>query len=195
MSGGRGYEDCTHDDWRHEQEQGFDEHHHDELYDEDEYENGRFNGMSAHGHSGGAEPMVYSPGQARGRGGFRGGRGGGEARSPRKPVNDPSEDTAERLSKGVRWHNSAKAGSQCRDPDCGTRQDVPFCQGCGMHGHDRPFCFKCREAAYNATGYWDKNRPNQPAIQGLKGIRREDATAATARGNIMDATQGVPGPY
>jgi hypothetical protein len=29
----------------------------------------------------------------------------------------------------------------------------------------------------------------------LKGIRREDATAATARGNIMDATQGVPGPY
>ena len=195
MSGGRGYDDCTHDDWRHEQEQGFDEHHHEEHYDEDGYENGRFNGMSAHGHSGGAEPMVYSPGQARGRGGFRGGRGGGEARSPRKPVNDPSEDTAERLSKGVRWHDSAKAGSQCRDPDCGTRQDVPFCQGCGMHGHDRPFCFKCREAAYNATGYWDKNRPNQPAIQGLKGIRREDATAATARGNIMDATQGVPGPY
>jgi hypothetical protein len=111
-------------------------------------------------------------------------------------VNDPSEDTAERLAKGVRWHDSAKQGSQCRDADCGTRQDVPFCQGCGMHGHDRPFCFKCREAAYNATGYWDKNRANQPPIQGLRGIRRagdsEDKSAATARGNIMDA---APGSY
>jgi hypothetical protein len=154
------------------------------------------NGLSAQGHSGGAEPMVYSPSQSRGRGGFRGGRGGGEARSPRKPVNDPSEDTAERLAKGVRWHDSAKQGSQCRDADCGTRQDVPFCQGCGMHGHDRPFCFKCREAAYNATGYWDKNRPNQPPIQGLRGIRRDGdpkgSSAATARGNIMDA---APGSY
>ena len=191
MSGG-------YDGWRDGEQHAEDEHGdryqwqegHDEEYGED----GRLNGLSAQGHSGGAEPMVYSPSQSRGRGGFRGGRGGGEARSPRKPVNDPSEDTAERLAKGVRWHDSAKQGSQCRDADCGTRQDVPFCQGCGMHGHDRPFCFKCLEAAYNATGYWDKNRPNQPPIQGLRGIRRDGdpkgSSAATARGNIMDATPG-----
>lgn len=155
---------------------------------------GRFNAAGAHGHSGGAEPMTYSPAQGRGRGGGRGGRGGGEARSPRKPVNDPAEDTVERLQKGVRWHDSQKANGQCRDPDCGTRQDVPFCQGCGMHGHDRPFCFKARESQYNAHGYWDQNRPNQLPIQGLRGIRSgtgEGApAAATARGNMMDSTAG-----
>jgi len=153
-----------------------------------------FNGMHAQDHSGGSEPMTYSPSQGRGRGGFRGGRGGGEARSPRKPVNDPAEDTVEKLKKGVRWHDSKKPDSQCRDPDCGTRQDVPFCQGCGMHGHDRPFCFKGREAQYNQTGYWEQNRPNQQPIQGLRGIRSEkggedhhSGQAATARGNMMDA--------
>ena len=171
--------------------------HQDALEDADEYgdENqGVFNGMHAQDHSGGSEPMTYSPSQGRGRGGFRGGRGGSEARSPRRPVNDPAEDTAEKLKKGVRWHDSKKADSQCRDPDCGTRQDVPFCQGCGMHGHDRPFCFKGREAQYNQTGYWDQNRPNQQPIQGLRGVRSEkggedqhSGRAATARGNMMDA--------
>ena len=158
---------------------------------------GRFNAAGAHGHSGGAEPMTYSPSQTRGRGGSRGGRGGGEARSPRKPVNDPVEDTVERLQKGVRWHDSTKANCQCRDPDCGTRQDVPYCQGCGLHGHDRMFCFKSREAQYNATGYWDINRPTQPPIQGLRGIRSaprdqsySTGQTATARGNMMDATSG-----
>jgi hypothetical protein len=188
------------DDWLPTTAQGdgeWEEGHWDEEYErsnqsEDRY--GRFNAAGAHGHSGGAEPMNYSPLQARGRGGARGGRGGGEARSPRKPVNDPAEDTAEKLTKGVRWHNSAKADSQCRDPDCGTRQDVPYCQGCAMHGHDRMFCFKAREPMFNATGYWDINRPNQPPIQGLRGIRTgghsapgEAPKSATARGNMMDA--------
>lgn len=171
--------------WDRNEEHGNGHHEH--------HGEGRFNAAGAHGHSGGAEPMTYSPSQSRGRGGSRGGRGGGEARSPRKPVNDPAEDTVERLQKGVRWHDSKKANGQCRDQDCGTRQDVPFCQGCGMHGHDRPFCFKGRESQYNAKGYWDQNRPNQLPIQGLRGLRSgtgEGAPAATARGNMMDSTAG-----
>jgi len=193
------------DDWhRSEDWQQGDDHqqagwynHQDADEDAEEYGEGNqgvFNGMRAQDHSGGSEPMTYSPSQGRGRGGFRGGRGGGEARSPRKPVNDPAEDTVEKLKKGVRWHDSKKPDSQCRDPDCGTRQDVPFCQGCGMHGHDRPFCFKGREAQYNQTGYWEQNRPNQQPIQGLRGIRSEKGSedhhsgqAASARGNMMDA--------
>jgi hypothetical protein len=193
-------------EWEEQSEWHEGEHHgswHDETQGDSGWGNGsedgsgRFNAAGAHGHSGGAEPMTYSPAQNRGRGGFRGGRGGGEARSPRKPVNDPSEDTVERLKKGVRWHDSTKANCQCRDPGCGTRQDVPYCQGCGMHGHDRMFCFKSREAQYNSTGYWDANRPNQPPIQGLRGIRSSSGDqgysagqAATSRGNMMDATGG-----
>ena len=53
----------------------------------------------------------------------------------------------------------------------GLRQDVPFCQGCGMHGHDRPNCYKSGEPWFNPTGYWCINRPNENPIEGLGGQR------------------------
>jgi hypothetical protein len=132
------------------------------------------------------------------RGSFRGGRGtltgirrvpggGGEGRQ----VNSSAEETKEKLPKGARWHDSRMTVLRCRDPDCGTRQDVPFCQGCALHGHDRQFCFKSGEPQFNPSGYWCVNKPNEAPIEGL-GRRREGVaspSSATSRGNMMDATQ------
>jgi len=99
------------------------------------------------------------------------------------------EESKAKLPKGPRWHDSAMEKCRCRDPDCGLRQDVPFCQGCGMHGHDRPFCFKSGEPKFNPTGYWCVNRPNEAAIEGLGQRRDSSSSFATARGNLMDARQ------
>ena len=183
------------------------EHHCRSEWEVEEGEYGQFQMMQ--GHSGGAEPMTYSPGAAaRGRGGFRGRRGGGEAgaaRSPRRPINNPEEESREKLPKGKWWHDSSMAHCECRDVDCGTRQDVPYCQGCNMHGHSREFCFKGREPRFNATGYWCKNRGNEKCIEGLGGraanfeqpvepkspARQLFAPPPSyARGNMMDATKG-----
>jgi hypothetical protein len=151
-------------------------------------------------HSGGVEPMnsdrVRSP--ERRRGNFRGVSGmmHGIRRlsSPgvdSRQVNSSAEETKEKLPKGARWHDSTMGVLRCRDPDCGTRQDVPFCQGCALHGHDRQFCFKSGEPRFNPSGYWCVNKPNEAPIEGL-GRRREGtvgAPLATSRGNMMDATQ------
>ena len=105
----------------------------------------------------------------RGGGGQRGspGRFGGGDRSS-KQVNPVAEESKDKLPKGARWHDSKMASCGCRDPDCGTRQDVPFCQGCGMHGHDRPYCFKAGEPLFNPSGYWCVNRPNEHPIEGIR---------------------------
>jgi hypothetical protein len=151
-------------------------------------------------HSGGVEPMnsdrLKSP--ERRRGNFRGGPEGlrGVRRLPgmggeMRPVNSAAEETREKLPKGARWHDSKMENLRCRDPDCGTRQDVPFCQGCALHGHDRQYCFKAGEPRFNPTGYWCVNRPNEMPIEGL-GRRRESMTSppvATSRSNMLDASQ------
>lgn len=151
-------------------------------------------------HSGGVESMqtsgqrdVHSAGKGSARGSFRG-RGdptsfsaAGRDRANRGPVNPVSEETKEKLPKGPRWHDSRMSACGCRDPDCGTRQDCPYCQGCGMHGHDRPYCFKAGEPQFNPTGYWCINRPDAPPISGL-GKKKEGASAATSRSNMMDAS-------
>ena len=163
----------------------------------------RGNAMQARGtgvdpHSGGVEPMTYQRGSGdRGRGSPRGGRGGGGAqgrssdasspRAARQPVNPIAEESKEKLPKGARWHDSKMANCKCRDADCGTRQDVPYCQGCNMHGHDRPYCYKSGEPRFNPTGYWCVNRPNEHAIEGL-GQRGSAVPHASSRSNAMDAT-------
>ena len=150
-------------------------------------------GVGISPHSGGVEPMHSE--RKEGRGGHRGGRG--ELRGVRRldgsnrQVNSNAEETKEKLPKGPRWHDSTMASCKCRDPDCGTRQDVPFCQGCGLHGHDRPFCYKAGEPMFNPSGYWCVNRPNEAPIEGL-GKRREGAsTIATSRSNMMDASKSM----
>jgi hypothetical protein len=152
-------------------------------------------------HSGGVEPMHTDGGRGAGargspRGGFRGRSDGGrQVLSPerdkpnRQPVNPVGEETKVKLPKGSRWHDSSMEKCRCRDPDCGLRQDVPFCQGCGMHGHERPFCYKSGEPRFNPTGYWCVNRPNEAPIEGLGQRRDSSGTIATARGNLMDASQ------
>ena len=138
-----------------------------------------------------------SRGGSSSRGEFKA-RGGGERRGsfegktfpkadrPRQ-VNNASEEAVSKLVKGARWHDSSMASLRCRDPDCGTRQDCPFCQGCALHGHDRPFCYKAGEPRFNPTGYWCINRPNESPIEGL-GRSREGAAVATGRSNMMDAS-------
>jgi hypothetical protein len=152
-------------------------------------------------HSGGVEPMHTDGGRGAGargspRGGFRGRSDGGRRvlspegeRPNRQPVNPVGEETKGKLPKGSRWHDSSMEKCRCRDPDCGLRQDVPFCQGCGMHGHERPFCYKSGEPRFNPTGYWCVNRPNEAPIEGLGQRRDASGTIATARGNMMDASQ------
>ena len=130
------------------------------------------------------------------RGVFRS-RGGGDRRasldgpvSPKasRAVNSTSEESVSKLVKGARWHDSTMASLRCRDPDCGTRQDCPFCQGCALHGHDRQNCYKSGEPRFNPTGYWCINRPNENPIEGLGSQRERGSSVATARGNMMDAS-------
>ena len=167
----------------------------------DDGEGARGNAHTAGGtitpHSGGVEPMTTDGSRVVGssRGGFKA-RGGGERRvsfegktSPKasRQVNNASEEAVSKLVKGARWHDSSMASLRCRDPDCGTRQDCPFCQGCALHGHDRPFCYKAGEPRFNPTGYWCINRPNESPIEGL-GRSREGAAVATGRSNMMVAS-------
>ena len=149
-------------------------------------------------HSGGVEPMessyIRSPERQRGgRGGQRGspGRFGRPSESDRtnRQVNPVAEESKEKLPKGPRWHDSKMSSCGCRDPDCGTRQDVPFCQGCGMHGHDRPYCFKAGEPLFNPSGYWCINRPNEHPLEGLGRRSQDRSSVATGRSNMMDASR------
>ena len=131
-------------------------------------------GADFNNHSGGTEPMQYQ--WSRGGGGSARGRGGSSARGnlqgsreTRAPVNNPDEETVSKLPKGKFWHDSNDPACCCRSADCGARQDVPFCQGCGQHHHTREFCYKAKDSRYNATGYWSENRKGQPPIQSLGG--------------------------
>ena len=153
-------------------------------------------GVGIQKHSGGVEPME-SPERQRGalrgmRGGQRGspGRFGRSSESDRtnRQVNPVSEESKEKLPKGPRWHDSKMSSLGCRDPDCGTRQDCPFCQGCAMHGHDRPYCYKAGEPQFNPSGYWCVNRPNGPPIEGLGRRSQDRSSVATGRSNMLDAS-------
>jgi hypothetical protein len=155
-------------------------------------------GVGISPHSGGLETM-HSERQEQLRGGARGDRGalrgvrrvGFAGGGTNRQVNSGAEETKEKLPKGPRWHDSKMASLRCRDPDCGTRQDVPFCQGCALHGHDRQFCYKAGEPLFNPSGYWCVNRPNENPIEGL-GKRREGAAPiATGRSNMLDASSSL----
>ena len=150
-------------------------------------------------HSGGVEPMESANPRFpdRTRGSPKGGRGGqkgspgrfGQSDRSGRQVNPVAEESREKLPKGPRWHDSKMTSCGCRDPDCGTRQDVPYCQGCGMHGHDRPFCFKSGEPMFNPSGYWCVNKPNERPIEGLGRRQQQDRSSfATGRSNMMDAS-------
>jgi hypothetical protein len=177
-------------------------------------------GAQFNNHSGGAEPMVYSPPvRGRGRGGFSPrGRGGsqwagrgerGTERTPtdsgrgdgagssrnaeqwgnRQPINDPANESS--LTKGKWWHDSTNPHLCCRDAECGTRQDIPFCQGCGQHHHSREWCYKKRDEGFNAQGYWSENRKGQAPLPSRTG--RAYGTPP-ARLNHMDAGGGQNPP-
>ncbi len=126
-------------------------------------------------HSGGTESMQYQPKWNQRGGGVARGRGRGVGRGTpidvrqRAPINDPSEETLTKLPKGKFWHDSSDPACCCKTSECGVRQEVPFCQGCGQHHHEREFCYKGNDSRYNATGYWCDNRKGQPPIQSLGG--------------------------
>jgi hypothetical protein len=125
-------------------------------------------------HSGGVEPMQY-----RREEGKHHGRGGGAARGnyqgqaglfrERAPVNDPARENVSILVKGKWWHDSADLSCCCKNTDCGAKQEVPFCQGCGQHQHSREYCYKRNDSRFNPTGYWCENRKGQPPIPSLGG--------------------------
>jgi hypothetical protein len=161
--------------------------------------NAHMAGVGIPPHSGGLEPMestnLRSPDRMRGPlRGVRGGQRGspvrfGQGDRAGRQVNPVAEESKEKLPKGPRWHDSKMSACECRDPDCGTRQDVPYCQGCGMHGHDRPYCFKAGEPMFNPSGYWCVNKPNERPIEGLGRRRSQDrVSVATSRSNMMDAS-------
>jgi hypothetical protein len=128
-------------------------------------------------HSGGTEPMQYQRDGSgtRGRGGHSGvTRGNYQGQQPREqtqrlPVNDPAEEVVSKLSKGKWWHDSSDLSCCCKTVDCGAKQEIPFCQGCGQHHHGREFCYKRKDSRFNPAGYWSENRKSQPPIQSLGG--------------------------
>jgi hypothetical protein len=162
-------------------------------------------------HSGGAEPMIYSPGRGRGRGdgSLRGrGRGQWENRGSggrgtsrgdyaganqnaeqwgrRQPINNVANESSLEKSQGGKgkwWHDSRQENLCCKDADCGNRQDVPFCQGCGQHHHGREWCYKGKEDGFNATGYWCDNRKGRAPLASRTG--RPFGAPPTARFNHM----------
>ena len=111
----------------------------------------------------------------RGRGGHSGAtRGNYQGQQPREqtqrlPVNDPAEEVVSKLSKGKWWHESSDLSCCCKTVDCGAKQEIPFCQGCGQHHHGREFCYKRKDSRFNPAGYWSENRKSQPPIQSLGG--------------------------
>jgi hypothetical protein len=149
-------------------------------------------------HSGGTEPMNFQWGRGGGAGGppraggaGRGspmgrGAGRGSPASPgRRPINDPANETPDKLKRGIWWHDSTDAALRCRDGDCGIKQATPFCQGCGNHHHGREFCYKRNEQLFNATGYWsDVNKGKNPIPSLNAGTYQQPAPA---RLNIQDA--------
>jgi len=101
----------------------------------------------------------------------------------RQPINDPGHEAPNVLMRGKWWHDSSQTNLCCRSPDCGSKQEVPFCQGCGQHHHGREWCYKKNDDGFNATGYWSENR------KGREPLRSRDGRAwgsPPARVNHMD---------
>jgi hypothetical protein len=120
------------------------------------------------------------------------------------PVNDPAEEQVSKLSKGKWWHDSTDLSCVCKSLECGAKQDIPFCQGCGQHHHSREFCFKKNDSRFNSSGYWSENRKGQPPIQSLGGSypgspakrvnfeqQPKIPPPAPARLNMSDASGGM----
>jgi hypothetical protein len=176
-----------------EEDKFWQHHHHEER------------GARLNNHSGGTEPMQYQRDGARGRGGgaARGtyqGQPQREQQRDRVPINDPAEEQVSKLSKGKWWHDSTDLSCVCKTVDCGAKQEVPFCQGCGQHHHSRELCFKRNDSRFNSSGYWSDNRKGQPPISSLGGsypgspVKRQNfehqpkiPPPAPARLNMSDA--------
>jgi hypothetical protein len=127
------------------------------------------------------------------RGDVRGARHNAGAWGNRQPINDPANEAPNSLTRGKWWHDSAQSQLCCRSHDCGLKQEVPFCQGCGQHHHGREWCYKKNEEGFNATGYWCENRKGRAPLASREG--RPYGT--TARSNHIDADynsgEGPPG--
>jgi hypothetical protein len=134
----------------------------------------------------GGEPMTYQWNRGRGRGqaayqppSSRGGGIAGRTQGANLPTVKPqwnkSEEEAARtgrddqLPNGPRWHDSSDPACNCRSPDCGEKQEIPYCQGCNQHHHDRANCFKRNDERFNAEGYWCINKKGQGPIPSLNG--------------------------
>jgi hypothetical protein len=102
----------------------------------------------------------------------------------RSPINDPNNEAASVLHRGKWYHDSSQTNLCCRSPDCGSRQEIPFCQGCGQHHHGREWCYKKNEDGFNATGYWSENRKGRAPLPSREG---RPYGSPPARHNHMDA--------
>jgi hypothetical protein len=165
---------------------------------------GRGRGRSDRGES-------YARGRGDPQGAGRGGRGRGvdypsrgdakgagrnaEPWGNRQPINDPRNEEQQTLTKGKWWHDSRQENLCCKDANCGQRQDVPFCQGCGQHHHGREWCYKSKEEGFNATGYWCDNRKGRAPLASRTGrpfgappTGRAFGAPPTARFNHMGST-------
>ena len=142
----------------------------------------------------------WSRGRGRGQGGFQpqSNRGGGatgriayNAGPAAKPQWNRSEEEAARtgrddqLPNGPRWHDSSDPACNCRSPDCGEKQEIPYCQGCNQHHHDRANCYKKNDERFNAEGYWCINKKGQGLIPSLNGTF--PGSPKTSRANHMDS--------
>ena len=118
------------------------------------------------------------------RGDVRGAGHNSESWGHRQPINDPRNEEPHALTKGKWWHDSTQASLCCRSSDCGTKQEVPFCQGCGQHHHGREWCYKKNEDGFNATGYWSENRKGRAPLLSRDG---RAWGSPPARANHIDA--------
>lgn len=146
----------------------------------DTYTRGRGNSQGAgYGGRGRGGPSPYSSRGDAGGAGHNAGSWGN-----RQPINDPKNEEPQALTRGKWWHDSSQANLCCRTSDCGTKQEIPFCQGCGQHHHGREWCYKKSEDGFNATGYWSENRKGRAPLPSREG--RPYGTPP-ARHNHMDA--------
>ena len=119
--------------------------------------------------------------------GGRGGRGGGTlwnggstnfgtsaptdvgTRWPASQEDAAKNGLDQQLPKGKWWHDSSDPACFCRTPDCGEKQQIPYCQGCNQHHHERASCYKQNDERFNPTGYWCVNKKGQGPIPSLSG--------------------------
>jgi hypothetical protein len=145
---------------------------------------GRGRGQGAgRGQGGRSYHQGENPDAMAGRGDRKGAGWNASQFGHRQPINDPKNENPNALPRGKWWHDSSQVNLCCRSPDCGSKQEVPFCQGCGQHHHGREWCYKKNDEGFNATGYWSENR------KGREPLRSRDGRAwgaPPARANHMD---------